>query len=281
MPQGRLYVCPTPIGNLEDITIRTLKTLREVDFIAAEDTRRASKVLHRYRIRKSLISYYAHNEKIRAAELLQKIQQGADLALISDAGMPGISDPGFEIIRACIDNHIHVEVLPGPSVVINALVASGLPTNRFIYLGFFPRKKNERESLIARLSVLEETAIMFERASRLPKLIADISKLSPDRRLVIARELTKFHEQIVRSTVSEAPSKITEMPLKGEVVVLLEGSSGRDEALEQIGSINERFEYFTASGVSKSDAIKFIAKETGWSRRKLYNGLIKTEKIKK
>ena len=215
---GKLVVCPTPIGNLEDITLRVRRALHEADAIACEDTRRTGLLLERLEIeaQRRLVSYHEGNEADRARELAQRIERGDSVALVSDAGMPGISDPGYRLIRACIDRDLDLEVLPGPSSILTALVASGLPTHRFRFQGFLPRRTGELERVLQ----ATETLIAFESPRRLPESLSALAQLAPDRPAAVCRELTKLHEEIARGTLGELSRRFRE-EARGEIVVVI------------------------------------------------------------
>ena len=217
---GILYIVATPIGNLQDITYRAVEILKNVSFIATEDTRHSRKLLSHFNINKSLISYFEHNELKRIPQIIKKINKGVDCALITDAGTPGISDPAYKLIRRAIDENIKVESIPGPNAVITSLTASGLPTDRFLFEGFLPNKKN-RKSRLERLKKEDATLIFFENPNRLQRTLNDIHRCLGDRPAVIAREMTKIHEEYVRGTVSQLISYTEKNKLKGECVILI------------------------------------------------------------
>ena len=232
-----LVVCPTPIGNLEDVTLRVLSALREADLVACEDTRRTRTLLDRYGVSAKLISYHEHNEESRAAELVERMREGQTVALVSDAGMPLVSDPGYVLVRACVSAGLPVEALPGPSAAIAALVASALPADRWRFSGFLPRKKGELRSL------LEErggTLVAFESPRRVPGTLALLAELDPAREVAVCRELTKMHEEVVRGTAAELAARYADAPPKGEVVLVLGPSTapaageGAPAGLEQL-----------------------------------------------
>lgn len=220
-----LYLVPTPIGNLADITYRAVTLLKSVDHILAEDTRQSGKLLQQYEISVGLSSFHSHNEHQRLPQIIDHLQQGQTMALISDAGTPGISDPGFLLVRACIENDIPVVSLPGPSAFITALVASGLPCDRFSFEGFLPHKKG-RASKWEKLAAREETIIFYESPYRILKFLKEcVTYCGPDRRICIARELTKIHEEYIRGSVAEVLSELSQRPsIKGEFVIILAGS---------------------------------------------------------
>ena len=217
---GILYIVATPIGNLQDITYRAVEILKNVSFIATEDTRHSRKLLSHFNINKSLISYFEHNELKRIPQIIKKINKGVDCALITDAGTPGISDPAYKLIRRAIDENIKVESIPGPNAVITSLTASGLPTDRFLFEGFLPNKKN-RKSRLERLIKEDATLIFFENPNRLRRTLKDIQIFLGDRPAVIAREMTKIHEEYIRGTVSQLISYTEKNKLKGECVLLI------------------------------------------------------------
>lgn len=221
VPAGRLSICPTPIGNLRDVTLRTLDCLREADLIACEDTRRTRVLLDRFEIEGRLLSYHEHNERQRAAELVGAITEGACVALVSDAGMPVISDPGFVLVRECLAAGVPVEVLPGPSAVPVALVASGLPVSRWCFVGFLPRKKGQRERLLAEAAQAGETLIAFESPHRLPATLEMLAALDPQRPVAVCRELTKLHEEVSRGSAAELAERYRGRSVKGEVVLVV------------------------------------------------------------
>ena len=217
---GILYIVATPIGNLQDITYRAVEILKNVSFIATEDTRHSRKLLSHFNINKSLISYFEHNELKRIPQIINKIKEGVDCALITDAGTPGISDPAYKLIRRAIDENIKVESIPGPNAVITSLTASGLPTDRFLFEGFLPNKKN-RKSKLERLKKEDATLIFFDNPNRLRRTLKDIQIFLGDRPAVIAREMTKIHEEYIRGTVSQLISYTEKNKLKGECVLLI------------------------------------------------------------
>ena len=220
MSNGTLYIVSTPIGNLEDITFRAVNILKKVNFIASEDTRRSSILLNHYSIKKSLVSYFEHNEIKKNPEIINRIICGEDCALITDAGTPGISDPAYKLIRNAIDNNIRVESIPGPSAVLTALTSSGLPTDRFLFEGFLPPRKN-RKSRLEKLNNQDATLIIFERFNRINRTLNDLKLILGDRPAVIARELTKLHEELLRGSISELLIYLEQNNLKGECVILI------------------------------------------------------------
>lgn len=220
---GTLYVVATPIGNLEDITLRALRVLREVDLIAAEDTRHTKKLLDRYGIRKPMVSYHEHNERERAEQLIRELKGGKDVALVSDAGTPAVSDPGYVLIRRCIEEGVRVVPVPGPSALIAALCVSGLPVHRFAFEGFLPHKEGKRRKRLEELKDEERTLIFYESPHRLLKTLRDMLDILGDREIAVARELTKVHEEVFRGRINEAIEKFSSSPVKGEITLVVEG----------------------------------------------------------
>jgi 16S rRNA (cytidine1402-2'-O)-methyltransferase len=225
--KGTLYIVSTPIGNLEDITLRALRILKEVDLIAAEDTRNTGLLLKHFGIQKPLTSYFEGNEQKKKEFILSRLKQGNRIALVSDAGTPGISDPGFRLIQTAIENQIPIVPIPGPSAVITALSVSGLPTDSFLFKGFLPHKSNKRRDLLNQLKEVKETLIFYESPHRLTETIKDILEILGDREIVLTRELTKIYEEILRGKMSEVQNQITERKLKGEITLILSGKTRR------------------------------------------------------
>jgi 16S rRNA (cytidine1402-2'-O)-methyltransferase len=264
-----LVVCPTPIGNLEDVTLRVLSALRDADVVACEDTRRTKTLLDRYGVSARLVSYHEHNEEQRAAELVERMREGARVALVSDAGMPLVSDPGFVLVRACVTAGLPVEVLPGPSAAIAALVASALPAERWRFVGFLPRKRGD----LAR--VLTEpggTLVAFESPRRVPATLAVLSEIDAERPVAICRELTKIHEEVVRGLAGELAERYAAQPPKGEVVLVIgaavpaEDGEGPPPGLEQLQRLVE-------AGAKPRVAAQVVAQLTGGSANRLYAAL--------
>lgn len=228
MSSGKLYVVATPIGNLEDITLRALKVLREVDLIAAEDTRHTRKLLDRYRIKRRMMSYHEHNERERAERIIKELKSGKNVALVSDSGTPAVSDPGYVLIRRCVEEGIEAIPIPGPSAFLAALSVSGLPVHRFVFEGFLPHKSGKRRNKLRRLAEEEGTIIFYESPHRLLKTLSDMLEILGDRRVVIARELTKVHEEIFRGSIREALERFSTGEPRGEFTILVEGKSSVD-----------------------------------------------------
>jgi 16S rRNA (cytidine1402-2'-O)-methyltransferase len=261
---GRLVICPTPIGNLDDVTLRVLAALREADAVACEDTRRTAKLLARHGIEAPLVSYHEHNERRRAGELAKRIAAGEVIALCSDAGTPAISDPGFVLVRACLDAGLAVEVLPGPTAVVTALVASGLPAERFRFAGFLPRRKGELRRELERAG---ETLVAFESPNRLPATLALIAELDPERPLTVCRELTKLHEEVARGSAAELGRRFAR-GTRGEIVLVVGAAAPTPEAeLEPALAAVERL---VAAGSRRRAAAQVVASLTGLPTNRLY-----------
>lgn len=273
MTRGTLFVCPTPIGNLEDITLRTLRTLKEVDLIAAEDTRRTIKLLNHYKIKKPLTSYHEHNKWEKGEILLKKLKGGEDIGLVSDAGMPGISDPGEELIKSSIEENIEVEVLPGPTASITALILSGLSTDKFVFEGFLPSNKKDRIKELERLRNEQRTIIIYESPYRLLNMLRDIKEVLGNRQISISRELTKVYEETFRGTVEEGIENFKEQK-KGEFVIIVEGGEIEEKNPFEKISIKDHIRMYIEEGCSKKDAVKKVALE-----RKLPKNLVYKESI--
>jgi len=271
MPTGTLYLVSTPIGNLEDITRRALSTLREVGLIAAEDTRHTRKLLTHYDIHTRLTSYYEFKETGKAAKLVDKLLGGASIALVSNAGTPGLSDPGYRLVRAAIDAGIRIVPVPGPDALTAALVASGLSPARFCFEGFLPRKRSQRKARIEQMRSDPRTYIFYEAPKRVATLLSEIAELFPKRMVVVARELTKIHEEIVRGSAEELSELFHAREPKGEFVVLVEGSSGNEaEVLDDSAVLETYAALAQQEGLSRSDAIKETAKKLGLPKRDVY-----------
>jgi len=264
---GTLYVVATPIGNLEDITFRALRILREVDLVAAEDTRQTAKLLQHYGIRKFLVSYHEHNERRRTGELMAQLRAGRSVALVSDAGTPGISDPGYELIRACVEEGIPVVPVPGPSAVLAALAASGLATDRFLFAGFIPRKSSDRRRFFEELKEERGTLILFESPERILESLRDLRAVVGDRRVAVCRELTKLHEEVFRGRISEALAHLEAHPPRGEITLVVEGASPESAEDEKT---DEDLRRLLAQGESVRDAAEVVARAYGISRREAY-----------
>ena len=279
---GKLYLCATPIGNLEDITLRVLRTLKEVDLIAAEDTRNSIKLLNHFDIKTPMTSYHEYNKIDKAYVLISKMQEGQNIALITDAGTPGISDPGEELAAMCYEAGIEVTSLPGPAACITALTLSGLPTRRFAFEAFLPADKKEREAVLTELETETRTIVMYEAPHRLVKTLKLLSERLGARRITVCRELTKKHETAFLTTIPEAVAYYEANDPKGECVLVIEGRSREEMRQEEQArweemSIEEHMEHYLAQGMNRKDAMKQTAKDRGMQKREVYNYL---EKIK-
>lgn len=266
-----LYLCPTPIGNLEDITLRVLKVLALCDAVAAEDTRHSLKLLNHYGIRKRLISCHEHNSRRRGPEIAEEIRQGRSVALVSDAGMPGISDPGAEILRLCVAEGLPVTVLPGPSASLTALVASGLGTDRFMFWGFPERQGKRRKAQLEAMVRTDATVILYESPHRITATLQDLVNVGGDRPAVLAREITKRYEEYLRGTLLSLKERLTETPPKGELVLLFEGGMADTPAEYDLDSAMDRL---LAEGLPKKEIARRLAEETGESRNAIYQALL-------
>ncbi|QUH19205.1 16S rRNA (cytidine(1402)-2'-O)-methyltransferase [Alkaliphilus sp. B6464] len=277
--KGILYICPTPIGNLGDITIRALNILKSVDLIAAEDTRHTLKLLNHFEIQKPLISYHEHNKRTKGEVLVNKLLEGENIALVSDAGMPGISDPGADMIKLCIEEGIAFEVLPGATASILALVASGLDTTKFTFEGFLDRDKKKRKERLQRIKREDRTLIFYEAPHRITSTLEDILNIFGNRKAVIGRELTKRYEEFIRGNITELIDYLNINPPKGEMVLLCEGASLEEEALEEQNkleqmTIKEHIILLMENGADKKSAIREVAKLRNISKRDVYKEAI-------
>ncbi len=270
-----LFLVGTPIGNLEDITLRALRTLKEVDLIACEDTRQTQKLLAHYNIVTPTISYHEHNEMTRAAELVKKLEEGAQVALVTDAGMPGISDPGYRLIALAIRHHIPVVPIPGPAAFLAALVAGGLPTDSFRFSGFLPAKQGQRRAVLESIKDSPRTQVFYEAPHRICQALEDVvAVLGPDRPVVLAREVTKLHEEFLRGKAEEILQAAKSRELKGEITLLI----GKAEAESRPGAgapaVRQRFQQIMAQEkLDEKAALKKVAKELGLSRSQAYREL--------
>ena len=276
---GRLYLCATPIGNLEDITLRVLRTLQEVDLIAAEDTRNSIKLLNHFEIKTPMTSYHEYNKIEKAYTLIEKMQNGMNVALITDAGTPGISDPGEELAAMCYDAGIEVTSLPGPAACITALTLSGLPTRRFAFEAFLPMEKKERREILNELVNETRTIIIYEAPHKLVRTLKDLYETLGNRRMTLCRELTKKHETAFATTFSQALAFYREQDPKGECVLVIEGKSFETIRKEQQESwesltIPEHMEHYLSQGMDKKTAMKQVAKDRGVGKRDIYQALL-------
>ena len=275
MSTGKLFLVPTPIGNLKDITLRALETLKEVDIIAAEDIRQTLKLLNHFGIKKSLINYHRHNEQTKGNEIINLIKGGQSVAIVTDAGTPGISDPGAVVVSKCIESNINFEVLPGATAITTALVYSGLDTSKFLFRGFIPRDTKERKILINEINDARETLIFYESPHRILSTLTFLRETLGNRRIALCRELTKIYEEVKRGTIEEIIQSFEGKNIKGEFVIVLEGKT-KQEIDEEIKkkheniSIEEHIKALMQTGMNKKDAIKNVAKLRGLPKNEVY-----------
>lgn len=280
--QGKLYLCATPIGNLEDITFRVLKTLKEADLIAAEDTRHSIKLLNHFEIKTPMTSYHEFNKIEKAGYLVKKMQEGTNVALITDAGTPGISDPGEELVRQCCEVGIEVTSLPGPAACITALTMSGMATRRFAFEAFLPSDKKERARILEELSGETRTMILYEAPHHLKRTLSELMEALGDRRVSLCREMTKKYETVMRTTFSDALAFYgTEEP-RGEYVIVIEGKDvkeivGEKEKAWESVPLEEHMECYLSQGMDKKAAMKQVAKDRGMHKRDVYQALMEGE----
>ncbi|MDY2738198.1 16S rRNA (cytidine(1402)-2'-O)-methyltransferase [Intestinibacter sp.] len=273
---GKLYICPTPIGNLEDITYRTLRVLNEVDLIAAEDTRHSIKLLNHFEISKPLTSYFEHNKDTKGDYLINKLLEGENIALISDAGMPGISDPGEDLIKQAIEHNIEIDVLPGATAFAVALVGSGLDTHKFVFEGFLDRDKKIRRKRLEELKEEERTMIFYESPHRLKDTLKDMLKILGNRKIAVNRELTKKYQEVIREDIETVLKIYEEKEIKGEFVLIVGGFEGEKQSKNNYDSLTER-EYVIElinNGLSKKDAIKTVCKDRKLKKDVVYKQVL-------
>lgn len=273
---GKLYICPTPIGNLEDITYRTLRVLNEVDLIAAEDTRHSIKLLNHFEISKPLTSYHDHNKDTKGDYLINKLLEGENIAVISDAGMPGISDPGELIVRQAIENNIEVEVLPGATAFVTALVGSGLNTYKFAFEGFLDRDKKVRRQQLEEVKEERRTIIFYESPHRLKETLKDMLKILGNRKISVNRELTKKYQEIIREDLETVINIFNEREIKGEFVLIVDGFKGEKTIQNSYEDLSEReyVEVLIEEGMDKKDAIKTVCKERKLKKDVVYKQVL-------
>lgn len=278
--KGQLFLCATPIGNLEDMTFRCIRILKEADIIAAEDTRNSIKLLNHFEIKTPMTSYHEFNKVEKARVLVERMLRGENVALITDAGTPGISDPGEELVRQCIEADITVTPVPGAAACINALIMSGMPTRRFCFEAFLPADKKEKAEILEQLKTEQRTIIIYEAPHRLIRTLTELEgTLGGMRRISVCKELTKKHENVYRDTISGALTYYTANEPKGEYVLVIEGKSS-EELLEEKRaawddmSIEEHFNMYISQGMDRKEAMKQVAKDRGVSKRDIYNELI-------
>lgn len=275
MITGILYLCATPIGNLEDITLRCVRVLREADIVAAEDTRQAIKLLNHFQIRKPLISYHEHNKHEKGKEIVELLRSGKNIALVSDAGMPAISDPGEELVRLCIDSGIEIIPLPGPSASLTALIVSGLSTRRFCFEGFLPSNNKERKERLKKLSAEPRTIIVYEAPHRLLDTLGEIMEYLGNRRISVSREITKKFEETIRGEISSVIGIFKERAVKGEFVLIIEGISEKELVDIELKkwdniSVEEHIAMYLQQGADKKEAIKKVAEDRKLPKKEIY-----------
>lgn len=267
---GKLYIVATPIGNLEDITLRALRVLKEVDLIAAEDTRQTLKLLNHYEINKPLISYHRHNEETKSEILIEKLRNGENIALVSDAGTPGICDPGEEVIKKAIEDNIEVIPIPGACAMINALIVSGISTKEFEFLGFLPLNKKLRRQKLKEIENSSKTIIIYESPHKMKTTLGDLKEILKDRKIVLARELTKIHEEFIRKSIDELLSEID--TIKGEMILIIEGNKIDTEESKNFDeiSLEDHYKLYEEKGLNKKEIIKQIAKDRNVNKNEIY-----------
>ena len=270
---GILYVVATPIGNLEDITLRAIKILKDVDLIAAEDTRHTLKLLNHLEISKPLISYHRHNEDVKSDILIEKLEQGQNIALVSDAGTPGICDPGEEVIKKCIDIGIKVIPIPGACAMINSLICSGIDTKEFTFLGFLPLNKKLRKNKLEEIKNSNKTIIIYEAPHKLETTLKDLKEILDERKIVLAREVTKIHEEFIREDIDSLIEKAKN--IKGEIVLIIDANHNikKENNLNEL-SLQEHYKYYENQGFDKKEIIKKIAKDRNVSKNEIYKNFI-------
>lgn len=276
--KGRLILCGTPIGNLEDVSIRLLRVLGEADVIACEDTRRVRKLLTHHGVSaRDLVVYNEQNERRQSDALLQRITRGQTVALVSDAGMPGLSDPGYRLVRACVDAGVDVSVVPGPTASVSALAVSGLPPARFVFEGFMPRKKGERLKRLETLREEQRTLVFYESPHRIHAALADMVAVLGERPGALVRELTKLHEEVRRGTLSELLAGVIDEPPRGEIVVVIGGAVRGAAAVPEPVELARRARHLMDDGVDRKTALSRVAEEAGVPRRSVFDALIEEE----
>lgn len=281
--QSTLYIVPTPIGNLDDMTFRAIKTLKKVHIIAAEDTRKTRKLLTHFDIKNELISYHEHNVQSRTDELIEVMLRNEDVALVSDAGMPAISDPGEQLVKKAIEHHINVVVLPGANAAICALVGSGMPTEEFLFYGFLPRKNRDKKAELVRLQSTKATIIFYESPYRIKSTLNDIKEVFGNRTMALARELTKVYEQYVRGKVTDVQTWLTENEIKGECCLVVHGGDATREEKDQLWwstlTIEEHVRYYEGEkSLRHKEALRRVAQDRNTSRRDIYEHIHVKEK---
>ena len=274
--EGILYLVATPIGNLEDITLRAIKVLKEADLIAAEDTRHTLKLLNHLEISKPMVSYHRHNEEFRCDYLIKELKDGKNIALVSDAGTPGISDPGEEIVRECIKEDIKIVPIPGACAMVNALICSGIDTKEFCFYGFLPLNKKNRKEKLEEIKNINKTVIIYEAPHKIKSTLEDLKMiLDEDRKVVLAREISKIHEEFIREKIEDILEKVDN--LKGEMVLIIEGNYKKKKNDLCNLSINEHYKYYEEQGLEKKEIIKKIAKDRNVNKNEIYKLFINKE----
>ena len=276
---GKLYLCATPIGNLEDITYRVVRILGEVDLIAAEDTRNSIKLLNHFGIKTPMTSYHEHNKIEKGKKLVEKLQSGMQIALITDAGTPGISDPGEELVKMCYEAGVEVTSLPGAAACVTALTLSGLPTRRFAFEAFLPADKKEKQAVLQELAGETRTIILYGAPHRLIRTLQELADALGNRKLTVCRELTKKHETVFVTTIEDAIVYYKDNEPKGECVLILEGRSREELKQEEVAkweemSVSEHMNYYLSRGIEKKDAMKKVARDRAISKREVYQALL-------
>ena len=270
--EGILYIVATPIGNLEDITLRAIRILNEVDLIAAEDTRHTLKLLNHLEISKPMISYHRHNEQVRTDNLIKELKEGKNIALVSDAGTPGICDPGEEIIKKCIEENIKIIPIPGACAMINALITSGIETKEFTFIGFLPLNKKLRKEKLEEIKNSNKTIILYEAPHKLKNTLNDFKNILEERKIVLAREITKIHEEYIRGNIEELIEKADD--LKGEFVIIIEKNPCKEENKLTNLSLEEHYDFYKLQGLDKKEIIKKIAKDRNVNKNEIYQYFI-------
>ena len=273
--KGTLFIVATPIGNLDDITLRAIKILEDVDLIAAEDTRHTLKLLNHLKISKPLISYHRHNEEIKTEVLIKELENGKNIALVSDAGTPGISDPGEEIIKKCIEENINIVPIPGACAMINALICSGIDTKEFEFLGFLPLNKKLRKNKLEEIKNANKTVILYEAPHKLIATLEDLKGILNNRKIVLARELTKIHEEFIRENIDLLIDRAKD--IKGEIVLIIEANKDEKENIFEKLSIEEQYNFYKQQGLEKKEIIKKIAKNKNVNKNEIYQKFINVD----
>ncbi|MDR6555168.1 16S rRNA (cytidine(1402)-2'-O)-methyltransferase [Paenibacillus qinlingensis] len=277
---GTLYLVATPIGNLEDMTFRAIRTLKEVNLIAAEDTRQTRKLLTHFEVATRLVSYHEHNKQASGPELVRLLLEGQSIALVSDAGLPAISDPGYDLVRMAVDEGVPVVPIPGANAALSALIASGLPTERFAFVGFLPREKKDGTKLLEGLQHVQDTLLFYESPHRVEKTLLRMAEVwGAERRVCLARELTKRYEEFLRGTIAECLVHLEQNPPQGEYCIIAEGAS--DAAVQEAAdgwweakTLGEHVAHYEERGIDRKDALKLVATDRGLSKRDVYNALL-------